>query len=456
MKTKLKNTTIQLKITDIQPDGNGVGRTPEGIVVFVPLTAPGDVCEVLIIKETRGYLIGKLLRIITPSPDRVTPDCEVFNTCGGCTFRHMSYDSEKRIKHSIVDNAFSRIAGMQVPVMQLLSVNQDKYRNKVIYPIGQDMAGGLEFGFYARRSHRIVPHDICLLQEDIFAGIAKDFVKLCQDNKIPGYDEAKGTGVLRHLQLRKTSTDEVSVCVVINAQELPKADIIVKALTEKYPEIKSFVININIKRGNTVLGDKTNVIWGDPFITEELMGKRFRLSATSFFQVNTKGAEILYKKASEYAQLSPGEILLDLYCGTGAIGICIAGEDNPLCGVEIVKDAVINAKENALLNGRSEENTLFLQGDAKDGIKECKKHFGSPDVVVVDPPRKGLNNELIGNIVEAEPKRVVYISCNPATLARDVAVFVQSGFEVREVTPVDLFPRTGHVECVALMSRIEN
>lgn len=449
-----KNDVFTIKITDLNPDGNGVGRTETGRVVFVPLTAPGDLCEVKVIKVCSGYLVARLEKIIEPSPDRVIPACPVFNKCGGCSYGHITYEKEKQLKEDMVRSAFKHIAGLDVKVNPLVSVNQERYRNKVQYPVSKE--DSFVFGYYARHSHRVVPHKECLLQDAVFCEIAEELCKIFDEKGFSAYDETGGTGLIRHIYLRKTRMGEVSVCVVINADAMPDQQKIAERIRARFPQVKSFFININKKKSNVILGGRNVLIAGEPFITETLCGKRFSLSPSSFFQVNSDAAEKLYEKAAEYAALSEGETLLDLYCGTGTIGLCIAKENNSLCGVEIVSEAVENAKQNAAANGRKASNTLFVCGDAVNGMQECEKRFGKPAVVVVDPPRKGLAKELIDDIAAAEPKRVVYISCNPATLARDVKLFAEHGYLPQEATPFDMFPRTAHVECVVLMQNVKN
>lgn len=447
-----KNKVFAIKITDLNPDGNGVGRTDTGRVVFVPLTAPGDFCEVKVIKEYPGYLVARLEKIIEPSPDRIPPSCPVYNKCGGCSYGHITYEKEKQLKEEMVRSAFRHIAGMEVTVNPLVSVNQERYRNKVQYPVTKE--DSFVFGYYARHSHRVVPHKDCLLQDGLFCDIAESLCELFEEKGFSAYNEANGSGLIRHIYIRKTRVGETCVCVVINADAMPHQKEIAAQILARFPQVKSFFININKQKSNVILGDRNVLVAGEPFITEVLCGKRFSLSPSSFFQVNSDAAEKLYEKAAEYAALSEGDTLLDLYCGTGTIGLCIAGENNPLCGVEIVSEAIENAKHNAAANGRREENTLFLCGDAVNGMTECKKHFGKPSVVVVDPPRKGLDKNLISDIASAEPKRVVYISCNPATLARDTKLFAEKGYLPQEATPFDMFPRTGHVESCVLITKL--
>jgi len=458
-----KNSLIQINITDLNPDGNGVGRTDTGRVVFVPLTAPGDVCEVKIIKENSSFFVARLERIITPSPDRIEPECAVYNKCGGCSYGHITYEKEKILKEAMVRNAFLRIAGIEVKVNPLISINSSCYRNKVQYPISSDnnsqanitqTKSPLIFGYYARHSHKVIPHSNCMLQDDIFYDIAHNLTRIFEGKGFSAYNEESGKGLIRHIYLRKTRSGDVAVCIVINADSLPDSKQIAETIRAQFPQIKSFFININKKKNNVILGERNILISGEPFITDVMCGKRFSLSPSSFFQVNSDTAEKLYEKAAEYAALGENNILLDLYCGTGTIGLCIAGENNLICGVEIVKEAIENAKENAVINGRDLDKTLFVCADAQNGISECKKRFGSPRVIIADPPRKGLTPELINNIVSVKTERIVYISCNPATLARDTAIFVTKGYHPIEATPFDLFPRTGHVECVVLMTRV--
>jgi 23S rRNA (uracil1939-C5)-methyltransferase len=412
-----KNKVFAIKITDLNPDGNGVGRTDTGRVVFVPLAAPGDICEVKVIKEYPGYLVARLEKILEPSPDRIVPSCPVYNKCGGCSYGHITYEKEKQIKEDMVRSAFRRIAGMDVEVNPLVSVNRERYRNKVQYPVSRD--DSFAFGYYARHSHRVVPHTDCLLQDSIFCEIAEKLCGIFDEKGFSAYDEASGSGLIRHIYIRRTRAGEVCVCVVVNADVLPFQKEIADRICVSFPQVKSFFININKKKSNVILGDRNVLVVGEPFITEILCGKRFSLSPSSFFQVNSDAAEKLYEKAAEYASLSEGETLLDLYCGTGTIGLCVAGEDNPLCGVEIVGEAIENARHNAVANGRREENTLFVCGDAVNGMTACEKHFGKPSVVIVDPPRKGLDKNLINDIALADRKSGLYL-CNPATLARDI------------------------------------
>jgi len=448
-----KNTIKRIKITDLNPNGNGVGRTEEGKVVFVPLTAPGDVCEVKIIKENKGYLVGRLERIITPSMDRIEPDCPVYKKCGGCSYGHITYEAEKRLKEETVRNAFKRIAGLDVKVNPIISVNQECYRNKVQYPVSTDNSGSLAFGYYARHSHIVVEHDGCLLQDEIFYKIARRLTDILTENGFTAFNEQTGKGLIRHIYLRKTRADEVCVCIVINSDTLPKSKEIAEQISNEFSQIKSFFININKRQSNVILGEKSVLIKGEPFLNDTLCGKKFSISPMSFFQVNSEAAEKLYEKAAELAALKEKDILLDLYCGTGTIGLCMAGETNPLCGVEIVNEAIENARHNAVINGRSEKNTLFVCGAAEVGIAECKKRFGIPSVIVVDPPRKGLSGKVIEKITDIKPQNIVYISCNPATLARDTAIFAEKGYIPTEATLFDLFPRTGHVETVVLITR---
>ena len=447
----MKNDVITIDITDLTFEGFGVGRH-DGKVIFVADTAVGDRCEVLVMKELKSHSFARLLNVIEPSKDRITPDCEVCRKCGGCSFRHISYDAELELKKRTVKEAFSRIGGFEVKVNDTVFDNADGYRNKVQYPFAVD-GNCATFGYYARRSHRIVEHDECKLQDLIFTEIAEFCGKVCDELGIPAYDENNGFGILRHAVMRKNRKGEILLCLVV-AKKDKKLEILAEHLKRKFDSIIGIHINVNKKRDNVIFGEETFKIWGEDVLNDTLCEKIFELSPRAFYQVNAVMAEKLYLHAkSLIPKKEDGNIILDLYCGAGTIGLCVASERDKLCGVEIIEPAVENAKRNALLNGRNEENTLFVCGDASVGVEECKNKFGSPDTIIVDPPRKGLDRAVIETVVNANPERVLYISCDVATLARDCAIFAEFGYKTDEATPFDLFPRTGHVETVVCLSK---
>lgn len=448
----MKNDIIQIEITDITPEGFGVGRSG-GKVVFVPDAAVGDRLEAKILKELKNHSFAKIERIISPSGDRIASDCPVSAKCGGCVFRHISYEAELKLKRSFVSGALSRIGALDIPVGETVFGSEKEYRNKVQYPFAPLDNGDVSFGYYARRSHRIVGHESCPLQSRIFTDIAAFCAETANRLGIKAYNEANGCGVLRHAVMRKNRKGEILLCLVVaeNAQALESLALAVK---ERFAEVIGIHININKRRDNVIFGEKTFCLLGSETLSDSLCGKSFELSPRAFYQVNAEMAEKLYDKAAEYIpRKEEGSVILDLYCGAGTVGLCVAGEKDKLCGVEIIEDAVANAKKNAVLNDRSEENTLFVCGDASVGVRKCRERFGNPEIIIVDPPRKGLEAEVINTVASASPERVIYISCDPATLARDCAEFNKLGYIANEATPFDLFPRTGHVETVLMLSR---
>ncbi len=448
--TVQKNQDIELKIDGITTQGWGVGHY-NGLAVFVANTAIGDTIIAHIIKAKKNYAIAKLLKIITPAADRYEPDCSVFSQCGGCSFRHITYDSELKIKYKRVEDSFLRIGHIDITPQPVIGCEMiDGYRNKAQYPVSFD--GELKIGFYAPNSHRIVGCKDCKLQPDEFTTALNIFEDFIKQYNISVYNEKENSGLLRHIYLRKAiSTGEILACAVINGKSLPNADKLAELLKNNIPMLKGFVININQQDTNVILGEKCKTIWGQDYITDILCGCKFKISILSFYQVNSVQAEKLYEKAREYAHLSKNDVLLDLYCGTGTIGITMASDVKKLIGVEIIEQAVEDAKVNAKLNGI--ENATFICGDASDATKELEKTGEKPNVVLVDPPRKGLSKEVIETVANMQPKRIVYISCDPATLARDCEIFEGLSYKVQEVTPVDMFPRTAHVECVCLLTR---
>lgn len=453
-----KNGLFSVEITGINPDGNGVGRLEDGMVVFVPLTAPGDRAQVRVIKETKTYAIGRLEELPQPSADRQDPRCPVYQRCGGCVFRHLQRPAEHRIQRELVVNAFQRIGHLDVPVEQVVSVNEERYRNKVVYPLCEPEPGRAAFGYFARHSHAVVEHTDCPLQDGIFARIAMFHVKQIAALHVPVWNEKRGTGVLRHLMMRRNRAGEVSVCMVAS-KRFPQAETMAQALLREFPEVIGVSLNLNAEAGNAVLGRETHCLAGAPTLRDHLCGKWFFLSPTAFYQVNAACAEAMYRKAAELASLPENGVLLDLYCGAGTVGLTMVGDGQKLFGVELVPEAVENARENALRNGRTAENTQFACGDASLGVQRCTEVFGEPDVIVVDPPRKGLSPEVISTLLNAAPERIVYISCNPATLAANCAFLCDSQndvhYRVTTAIPFDMFPSTGHVETVVLMSRSE-
>ena len=445
-----KNDIVHLRIESLCSDGTGVGRA-EGLVVFTPLTCAGDEIEAHILKVKKSYAFAKVHRIITPSPDRVEADCAVYRQCGGCVFRHMTYEAELREKQKMADDALERIGGLDLKTEGILSLSPMRYRNKAQYPIREEN-GEWKAGFFAKRSHRVVACKDCLLEPEIFGQITQAVLYFLKEHHISAYHEATHAGIVRHIFLRCTQdARKVSLCLVINANELPHAKQFVRFMCSVFAQIHSIVINRNTAKTNVILGDEYQTLYGEAYLEDTLLGKRFQISAASFYQVNHDMCERLYAKAAEYAALKPGETLVDLYCGTGTVGICMAKEDTNLIGVEIVPEAIENAKKNAMFNGL--KNARFICADATEATAIFKNEGIKAHCVLIDPPRKGCDEKTIENIVSFGASRIVYISCNPATLARDLKVFEAKGYRTLRACAADMFARTAHVETVVLLER---
>lgn len=449
-----KNETYEINITGMTNEGNGVGRIGE-YAVFVPDTAVGDTCLIKLVKQNRSYGFGKLLELITPSPDRAEPDCAVFSQCGGCVFRHLSYEAECRVKEQFVRDAFARLGGIEAPVFPIIgSVRQTAYRNKAQYPFGEDKDGNSTCGFYARRSHRIIESDGCALHPPLFEQVRLAVLTLIKKHRISVYNEQTHRGLLRHLYLRLgEKTGELMVCFVASQKKTHVFTPVAKSLALRFPQIKSVVLNVNPDKTNVILGSECVTLWGSDTIADVLCDVKIELSPFSFYQVNRDQAEVLYETALSCADLKPGDTLIDLYCGAGTIGLSAAHRVKRLIGVEIVPEAIENAKQNAAENHI--ENASFFCADAGEAAARFAKEGVRPDVIVVDPPRKGLDETVIRAIGEMAPERLVMVSCNPATAARDTALLREQGYEAEKIIPVDMFPRTAHVETVVLMSQVK-
>ncbi len=449
-----KNDEIRVKIESISSEGSGVAHF-DGQAVFVANTAVGDDLIVHIIKAKSKYAVGIIKKIIKPSKDRIDCDCEVFSRCGGCAYRHISYESELKGKKQRVQDAFDRIGKLDIKVDDIIgSENVDHYRNKAQYPVGLSQNGDLIIGFYSPKSHRICDGTNCLLQPEEYSSILKCIKLWALTSKVTIYDEESGKGLLRHIYLRKAEvTGEVMVCLVATGESVPNKNKLIELLLNENSNIKTIVLNVNSKRTNKILGEKCVYLYGDGYITDILCGKEIRISPLSFYQVNHNQAERLYEKAKEYAQLTGNETLLDLYCGAGTIGLSMSDSVKELIGVEVVPQAIEDAKFNAALNKVT--NARFICDDAKGTAKTLLKEGTRPNVIVLDPPRKGCDIEVIESVAGMSPDRVVYVSCDPATLARDCAIFAELGYETEKVLAFDLFPRTVHVETVCLLSKNE-
>ena len=453
-----KNQILTLRIERLSSDGSGVAHSADGEAVFVPGTAPGDEARVRIVKDCGRYAFGILDELLTPSPDRIPVDCPVAGPCGGCSLRHLDYAAELRAKQESVLDAFRRIGGLEVPVLDILpSPDVDRYRNKVQFPVGIDKNGVPCIGFYAGRTHRIVPCPDCKLQPSVLNEIGNALCAFFAQQGIRPYDEQSGKGLVRHIFLRRGAhSGQIMVCLVCTRAKLPHAEQLCTALRGQFPAISTILLNVNAKNTNVILGSENHILYGPGYIEDTLCGVPVRLGPLSFYQVNTLAAERLYGVAAQYAQLTPDDTLLDLYCGMGTIGLSMAGQCRELIGVEIVPEAIESAKANAARMGEAvTAKSRFFCADAGQAATQLAAEGLHPDIVMLDPPRKGCDEATLSAVVRMAPRRVVYVSCNPATAARDAAWLEKNGYHTEKVQPVDLFPRTKHCECVIALSKGE-
>ena len=452
-----KNQVLTLQVERLSSDGSGVAHSPEGETVFIPGAAPGDEARVRIVKDCKRYAFGILDEVLTSSPDRIPVDCAVAGPCGGCSLRHLDYAAELRAKQENVADAFARIGGLDVPVLPIVgSPEIDRYRNKVQFPVGTDKAGRPCIGFYAGRTHRIVPCPDCRLQPGVLNEIGNTLCAFFAEKGIHPYNEETGKGLVRHIFLRRGAhSGQIMVCLVCTRAKLPSADELCTRLKEAFPDIVTILLNVNAKNTNVILGSETHTLYGQGYIEDTLCGVPVQLGPLSFYQVNTLAAEQLYGIAAEYAQLTSDDLLLDLYCGMGTIGLSMADHCRELVGVEIVPEAIESAKANAARMGAAvSAKSRFFCADAGQAAAQLAAEGLHPDVVMLDPPRKGCDEATLSAVVRMAPRRVVYVSCNPATAARDAAWLEQNGYHAEKVQPVDLFPRTKHCETVCLLSKL--
>lgn len=453
-----KNQILTLRIERLSSDGSGVAHSADGEAVFVPGTAPGDEARVRIVKDCGRYAFGILDELLAPSPDRIPVDCPVAGPCGGCSLRHLDYAAELRAKQESVLDAFRRIGGLEVPVLDILpSPDIDRYRNKVQFPVGVDKNGVPCIGFYAGRTHRIVPCPDCKLQPSVLNEIGNALCAFFAQQGIRPYDEQSGKGLVRHIFLRRGAhSGQIMVCLVCTRAKLPHAEQLCTALRGQFPAVSTILLNVNAKNTNVILGSENHILYGPGYIEDTLCGVPVRLGPLSFYQVNTLAAERLYGVAAQYAQLTPDDTLLDLYCGMGTIGLSMAEQCRELIGVEIVPEAIESAKANAARMGKAvAAKSRFFCADAGQAATQLAAEGLHPDIVMLDPPRKGCDEATLSAVVRMAPRRVVYVSCNPATAARDAAWLEKNGYHTEKVQPVDLFPRTKHVECIIALSKGE-
>ena len=445
-----KNRIYRACIQGYSSEGLGIARI-DGQVVFVHGAIRGEICDVLVMKVLKNAAFGKIAALVEPSPARRTPDCPYYGRCGGCDFRHMSYEEELWAKRARVQDALTRIGGAEVTVEEILGAEQPlHYRNKSIYPISP--VG--EVGFYRARSHQVVHVEHCLIQKpeaDALAQAVRDYIARFQ---VEPYNEATGRGLLRHLYVRTSCRGESLACLLVNGSRLPHEQELVNMLRAAAPKTCGVVLGENTRRGNAILGDRYRTLWGRDYLTDTLCGLELRLSVPSFYQVNHDQAQRLYEKALEYAGLTGRELAVDLYCGAGTITQVLARRARHVIGGEIVPEAIRDAEESARRNGVG--NVEFLCGDASRLAAELRQRGLRPDVICVDPPRKGLAPDVVEAAASMEPERIVYVSCDPATLARDVARFAPLGYRPVRACAVDLFPGTANEETVVLLSRETN
>src|SRR5690625_326612 len=448
-----KNETVQLTIEDLTHEGNGVGKV-DGYPIFIPLGLPGEKADVKVIKVNKRFAYGKLLHTHKASPERVTAPCNVFYKCGGCQLQHMSYDMQLEMKRNQVLNVMQKIAHLgTVPVHPVLGMEDPwRYRNKIQIPVGEK-GGELITGFYQQRSHRIIDDmDTCVIQNELGDRMVEAVRRIATDLGIEAYDEKNHHGVLRHIIVRTAfGTNDTMIILITRTEKLPQQDELIKQLTESYPAIKSIIHNVNKEKTNVIMGKKLRTLFGEDYIYDSIGELTFKISPRSFYQVNPVQTKVLYDKALEYADVGADDIVIDAYCGIGTISLFLAQQAKKVYGVEIVPEAIRDAKENARLNGIT--NTEFVVGAAEKVMPWWTAQGLKPDVIVVDPPRKGCDETLLQAMIDMQPKRIVYVSCNPSTLARDLRILEDGGYETKEVQPVDMFAQTTHIESVVRIER---
>lgn len=448
----VKNEIYDVTFEDLTHEGAGVAKI-EGFPIFVENALPDEQAKIKVIKVNKGFAFGRLVELKQESAHRIDAPCPIYSQCGGCQLQHVSYEGQLEYKRKQVEQVLARIGKLdlnQVKVHPTLGMEDPwSYRNKAQVPVGE-REGGLVAGFYQKRSHDIIDMERCLIQQADNDDVVQAVKRICEKYGIRAYNEEKHKGWLRHIMVRYgLITNELMVVFVTRTADFPhKADMI-KEITETFPRVKSIVQNINSKRTNVIFGDETNVIWGEEYIYDKIGDVKFAISARSFYQVNPEQTKVLYDKALEYAQLTGEESVIDAYCGIGTISLFLAQKAKKVFGVEIVPEAIEDANRNAELNGFT--NAEFAVGEAEVVIPNWYKQGNKADVIVVDPPRKGCDEALLTTILDMKPKRVVYVSCNPGTLARDLHLLEQGGYETVEVQPVDMFPHTVHCEAVALI-----
>ena len=450
-----KGQTYTVPIHGMGSNGEGIGRV-EGFTVFVPFALPGETVQAKVDVVKKNYATATIETIEVASPHRIEPRCSVYGTCGGCQLQHVSYEEQLALKTQKVKDVIERIAGDDPNLVRpaLGPANPWQYRNKMQMPVGSSN-GELAMGFYARGSHDIVTYVDCHIQSEANNEMAKVCYSIMKDTGIAPYDEVRETGVVRHIIGRVANegkeNEEWMLIIVAATKQLPEQDTWVTRLTEAFPKLKSIVLNYNSKKTNVIMGRKNTLLWGNEYINDSIEELDFRLSAHSFFQVNPRQTEVLYDEALRFAALTGEETVIDAYCGTGTISLCLARQAKEVIGIEIVEPAIIDARTNAKRNGFT--NATFMVADAAEAMPTLYKDGVRPDVIVFDPIRAGCKEPVLYAAAAMAPKRIVYVSCNPASMARDIAILKEKGYRLEAVQPVDMFPMTAHVEAVCLLSR---
>ena len=445
-----KNQEYIVKIIDNGYEGEGIAKI-DNFTIFIPGAIKGEKVKILIVKVLSSHAFGKILEIIEKSETRQDADCETYKRCGGCNLRHIKYTETLKMKQNAVQSLVNKTLKNKIQVQDTVGMeNPFHYRNKAQYPLGINKEGKPVIGVFANRTHEVIPMEKCLIQNPQSEEIAKFVLEFIKQNNISIYNEETGKGLFRHIVIKVGIKKNQIMCVlVVNGKSIPKEDLLIQELITKFPQIKTIVKNINMKNTNVILGQENINVYGDGYIEDKLGDFIFKISPLSFYQVNPIQAEKLYNLGVEMAQISKNDTVFDLYCGIGTISLFMAKYAKKVYGIEIVKEAVDAANENALLNGV--DNTEFFAGDVEIVLDELINKKGvKADIVMFDPPRKGLDKNSINNILKIKPKKIVYISCNPATLVRDLADF-EDAYDVKTIVPVDMFPWTSHVECVAVM-----
>ena len=450
-----KNKEYVVEIIDNGFEGEGIAKIND-FTIFVPNAIKGEKVKILIVKVLKSYGYGKIIDLLEKSIDRVKSDCNTYKRCGGCSLRHIKYEKTLEMKQNAVQSLVNKILKNKIEVQKTLGMeNPYYYRNKAQYPVGKNSEGKAQIGVFANRTHEIIPIQECYIQNKKSQEVAKFVIEFINANNISVYNEKTRKGLVRHIVTKVgVKTNEIMCVLVINGKEIPKEKELVTEVTKKFPEVKTIVKNINTQNTNVVMGKENIVIYGSGYIKDQLGKYIFKISPHSFYQVNPIQAENLYNIGVQAANISKNDIVFDLYCGIGTISLFMAQYAKKVYGIEIVEQAIQDAKENAKINNI--ENAEFIAGDVEnvlDDLIKIKKVI--PDVIMIDPPRKGMDNKSVENILNIKPKKLVYISCNPATLVRDLAKFEEE-YEVKTIKPVDMFPFTSHVECVSVLKLKES